>query len=115
MRTKIAFAAFVLSITSLIPASPVQAETGDRAQLQVVVVDQVNVGLPAATVTIFTLDGNPGITVKADKKGVVSFPKLPVGLAQIRVVSPGLAPYIEAITLTGGATTQTVTLKPRTT
>lgn len=115
MRIKIALTAFVLSIASLIPASPVLAETRDQAQLQVVVVDQVSVGLPTATVTIYTLDGNPAITVKADKKGVVSFPKLPVGLAQIRVVSPGLAPYIEAITLPGGATTQTITLKPRTT
>lgn len=92
---------------------PARAETPSRAQLRLAVVDETRTALPGATVTIFTLDGNPGTTVIADSKGIAVFPDLPVGLAEIYARSAGHAPYIEAARLRSGENAQTATLPAR--
>ncbi|HEX5107424.1 MAG TPA: carboxypeptidase-like regulatory domain-containing protein [Vicinamibacterales bacterium] len=111
MRIHTALAALLLT-ASLLPVAA-SAQAGAPARLQLVVVDQTNVPVPAATVTIFTLDGNPAVTVKTDEKGVAQFPALPVGLAEIYARVPGRVPYIEKTTLQRGDNTQTVTLQSK--
>lgn len=110
MRTHTALAALLL-ITASVLQVPALAQANGRAQLRLVVVDQTRAVVPAATVTIFTLDGNPGITVTADEKGVATFPTLPVGMAEVVARFPGFTPYIEKTTLKTGANAQTVTLR----
>ena len=92
--------------------APATAQTETRAQLRLLVVDRANVPLPSATVTLFTLDGNPGVTVTADEKGVALFPATAVGLAEIVARHPGHSPYIEKATLKAGSNAETVTLHP---
>jgi hypothetical protein len=82
MRTRTALAALLLLTASVLQV-PVLAESEPRAQLRLIVVDQANAALPAAAVTIYTVDGNPGMDVTADANGVVVVPSLPVGFAQI--------------------------------
>ena len=82
MRLHAALAALLLPAFLLFQV-PAGAQTRTHAQLRLLVVDQNNVVLPSATVTLFTLDGNPGVTVTADKKGVAGFPATTVGMAAI--------------------------------
>jgi hypothetical protein len=112
MRIHTALAALLLLTASLLPVSA-SAQAGAPARLRLLVVDQANIAVPAATVTIFTLDGNPAVTVTADEKGVAQFPSLPTGLAEIYARVPGLSPYIEKATLQRGENVLTVTLHPR--
>jgi hypothetical protein len=62
-------------------------------------------------VTVFTLDGNPGVTATADRNGVVVFETLPAGLTQIYARTTGYAPFIEKTTLRRGKNAQTVSLQ----
>ena len=57
MRTLTALAAllFVAASAQQVPAS---AHANTSCQLQLLVVDQANVPVPNATVTVYTLDGN---------------------------------------------------------
>ena len=103
----------LLLLTATLGHVPAFAEGESRASLRLVVVDQTNAVVPSATVTIYTLDGNPGITVTADDKGVAVFPSLPTGMAQIHARRQGLKPYIEKTTLHGGENAETVTLYSR--
>lgn len=112
MRIHTAFTALLLLTASLLEV-PALAQADVHAQLRLLVVDQTNTAVPAATVTIYTLDGNPGVTVTADEKGVAVFPVLPIGMAQIHARFPGFAPYIEKTTLQRGDNQQTVTLHSR--
>ena len=112
MRIKTILSA-LLVLTATLVNVPAFAESDTRARLRLVVVDETNAAVPNATVTIYTLDGNPGITVTADDKGVALFPSLPTGMAQIHARHQGLAPYIEKTTLHGGENAQTVTLYAR--
>ena len=115
MRTHTALATVAMIAASLAHAplsaqSFVEGPSTSGSQLRLRVVDQSRAVLPLATVTIYTLDGNPGRTVTADEHGVVSFPALPSGLTQIHVKFPGFAPYIEGMRLQPGKNTATVTL-----
>jgi hypothetical protein len=112
MRIHTALAALLLLTASLLQG-PALAQAKAPAQLRLLVVDQTNAVLPGATVTIYTLDGNPGITATADEKGVAIFPAMPVGMAQIHARFAGFAPYIEKTTLQRGDNSQTVTLRSR--
>jgi hypothetical protein len=112
MRIHIAAFAFLLSAGTLVQ-SPAFAEGQPRASLTLQVIDQNRSALPAASVTIFTLDGQPSQTVTANEKGVATFATLPAGAAQIVARQPGFAPHIEAIRLDTGANRQTVTLQSR--
>jgi hypothetical protein len=109
-------ASLVLVAASLIH-TPLSAQSGatapssSGAQLRLRIVDQSRAVLPLARVTIYTLDGNPGITVTADERGVASFPALPSGLAQIHATFPGFSPYIEGMRLHPGTNAATVTLR----
>ena len=116
MRTHTAVVTLMLVAATLVGA-PLSAQTGPRelpgskAQLHLRVVDQTGAVLPLTRVTIYTLDGNPAITVSADEKGVASLPKLPSGLAEIFATFPGFSPYIEAIRLRPGKNAITATLR----
>jgi hypothetical protein len=110
MRTNIALAA-LLFIGAAFTQVPVSADKPTGARLQLRIVDQTRAVLPSATVTIYTLDGNPAKTVTADANGIVRFPALTPGVAQIHAKFPGFAPYIEGTTLKPGQNELTVTLK----
>jgi hypothetical protein len=107
-----ALIALVLLTASLLQA-PAFAQADTRSQLRLRLVDEAHAALPAATVTIFTMDGNLGVTATADEKGVAVFPDLPVGVAQIYARVSGYTPYIEGTTLRRGENAQTVTLRLR--
>jgi hypothetical protein len=110
MRIKIALASLLLVLTSLAPV-PMLADARPHAQLRLLIVDQNNAALPHATVTIYTLDGNPGVTVTADENGVATFSPVAVGLTEIVAKSKGFSPYIDKATLTAGDNMQTLTLR----
>jgi hypothetical protein len=109
MRTHTAFAAAAL-ITALMLQLPAPAQAGSRAKLQLRVVDQTNAVLPHATVTIYTLDGNPGVTATADEKGMVVFPTVATGMTQIVAKFPGFSPSADKTILKAGNNVQTVKL-----
>jgi hypothetical protein len=85
------------------------AETSP-ATLRLVVVDQTNAVLPHATVSIYTLDGNPGVRATADEHGVVYLPVVSAGLTQIVASYPGFAPSLKKATLRSGDNRGTVKL-----
>lgn len=109
MRINTAIAALMIAAATLVQL-PVRAEADGRAQLRLVVVDQANVPMPSATVTVYTMDGKPGVTVTANDKGVALFPSLATGVAQIHARTSGYSPYIDKTTLQSGDNAQTVTL-----
>jgi hypothetical protein len=113
MRINTALAALAVLLTGSLLQVPAFAQAETRPQLRLVIVDQANAVIPAATVTVYTVDGNPGLTVTADEKGVATFPTLPVGMTQIHARFPGHAPYIEATTLKRGDNAMTLTLPSR--
>lgn len=102
--------AALLMLTASLFQTPALAKADSRAQLRLVVVDQNHAVLPNATVTVFTLDGNLGVTATADEKGVVVFPDLPEGMAQLYVRTAGHTPFIEKTTLRRGQNAQKATL-----
>jgi hypothetical protein len=98
MRTYTALAALLLlALTAL--SLPTVAGADTPAQLRLLVVDKTGAPLPAAKVTVFTLDGKPGRTITADSKGYATFSTVPVGVAQVRVQFPGFRPFDEKATL----------------
>ena len=116
MRTHTALATLVLIAASLVHVplsarSEVREGSNSGAQLRLRIVDQSRAVLPLARVTIYTLDGNPAITVTADEKGMATFPKLPSGLAEVQATFPGFSPYIEGIRLRPGKNSATATLQ----
>ena len=109
MRITTAIAAAALFAASMLQL-PGTAQAETRAKLQLRVVDQTNAVLPHASVTIYTLDGKPGVTATADDKGVVVFPTVPAGLTQIVAKFPGFATSVDKTTLKAGNNAQTVTM-----
>ena len=81
-----------------------------QAQLHVQVVSDRNASLAGATVTIYTLDGKPGVSAKADAQGVATFESVAPGLTQVVAVSEHYATAIDKVTLPAGDDTSTVTL-----
>lgn len=110
MRTHTALAALLL-VAAAFTQAPVSAEKPAGARLTLRVVDQTRAVLPSASVTIYTLDGNPAKTVTADANGVAVFTTLTPGVAQVHAKFPGFAPYIEGTTVRPGKNELTVTLK----
>jgi hypothetical protein len=86
------------------------AET-PQATLRLLVVDQTNAVLPHATVSIYTLDGQPGVRATADEHGIVYLPSMAAGLAQIVASYPGFSPALEKATLKAGDNLETVKLR----
>ena len=107
MRLTHALAALLL--IAPMTASIASAET-PLATLRLVVVDQTNAVLPHATVSIYTLDGNPGVRATADEHGVVYLPAVAAGMTQIVASYPGFSPSLEKATLKAGDNTETVKL-----
>ena len=93
-----------------LPAS-LFADKAASAQLRLVVVDQNNVALPHATVTLYGLDGKPGVTMTADEKGVALFPAVSTGMTQIVAKHAGFAPHIDKTIVQPGSRSQTITLR----
>jgi hypothetical protein len=110
MRTHTALAALFL-LTAAVFQVPAQAQTDARSKLELRVVDETNTALASATVTIFTLDGNPAMTANTDEKGIAVFESLPRGMAQIYARRAGYSPFIEKTTLKGGENRQDATLR----
>jgi hypothetical protein len=114
MRTPTALAALLTAVligTASFIQVPAFAEAARTAQLHLRVVDSRNTALPAATVTIYTLDGNPGVTVTADASGLASFAAVSTGLTQVVTKSPRFATAIDRMTLHAGDNVQTITLQ----
>jgi hypothetical protein len=110
MRTHTALAALLIAAASFVQV-PAFAEAARTAQLHLRVVDSRNTTLPGATVTIYTLDGNPGVTVTADADGLASFHEVSTGLTQVVTKSPSFATSIDKMTLHTGDNTQTIALQ----
>ena len=107
MRTHTAVAALLIAaatMSSAVFAGP------SRAHLQVQVLTDRNASLPGAPRTIYTLDGNPGVSARADAQGVVTFESVAPGLTQVVAVSEHYATSIDKVTLQAGENAQTVTL-----
>ena len=109
MRTHTAFAALLIVAASLFQV-PAFAEPAQHAQLRLRVVSDRNVALAGAAVTIYTLDGNPGVTVTADADGVATFPTVAVGMTQVVAKASSSAPSIDKMTLQAGENARTLTL-----
>jgi hypothetical protein len=108
MRTHTAVAALLIAAATMTAA--VSAEPARSAQFHVQVVDDRNASLPGATVTIYTLDGNPGVSVKADAQGTATFESVAPGMTQVVVRSERFASSIDKVTLQSGDNARTVTL-----
>jgi hypothetical protein len=91
-----------------VPAA--SAETR-QATLRLVVVDQTNAVLPHATVSVYTLDGNPGVRATADEHGIVYLPSIASGLTQIVASYPGFSPSLSKTTLKAGENQGTIKLR----
>jgi hypothetical protein len=111
MRIKMLLASMSIALMTIVLPSSVFAEKTAPAQLRLLVVDQNNVALPHATVTLFGLDGKPGVTVTADEKGVALFTAVSTGMTQIVAKRAGFTPYIEKTTVQPGSRSQTITLR----
>ena len=109
MRTHTALAALLFAVASVLQV-PASAHPNAASQLQLRVVDQANLPLSSATVTVYTLDGNPGVTAKTDAEGKVVFAKLGPGMAQVVARAAGYEAYIEKTTLQTGENVQTLKL-----
>ena len=82
-----------------------------QATLRLLVVDQTNAVLPHATVSIYTLDGSPGVAATADEHGIVYLPAVATGMTQIVASYPGFSPALEKATLKAGENVETVKLR----
>ena len=111
MRTYKALAAVLLITASFLPMLA-SAEGEPSATLRVVVTDATQTAIPGAKVTIYTVDGKPGVTVVADEKGIATFAGVSSGLTQVVAASAGYAFYAEATRLVPGRNDYRVTLKP---
>ena len=108
MRLTHALAALLLVAPVCLPTA--SAET-PQATLRLVVVDQTNAVLPHATVSIYTLDGQPGVRATADEHGIVYLPSMAAGLTQIVASYPGFSPSLAKATLKAGDNLETVKLR----
>lgn len=109
MRTHTAVAALLFAVASFLQV-PASAHPNAASQLQLRVVDQAELPLSGATVTVYTLDGKPGVTATTDAKGQVVFENLGSGMAQVVARAAGYASYVEKTTLQAGENMQTVKL-----
>jgi hypothetical protein len=109
MRTHTALAALLFAVASVLQV-PASAHPNVASQLQLRVVDQADLPLSSATVTVYTLDGQPGVTAKTNAEGKVVFENLGLGMAQVVARSTGYSVYIEKTTLKAGENVQTVKL-----
>jgi hypothetical protein len=106
----IAAAVLLASVSALQTPALAQNEGGrvdTRAQLRLTIVDESNVPVPNAVVTVFTMYGPR--TVNADEKGVVVFAALPAEMTQWWARTAGLS-SAEAAKLKAGENKQVVTL-----
>jgi len=107
MKTKLIVAAALLASVSVLQV-PALAQNEGRAQLRLTIVDETNVPLPNANVTVYTISGPR--TVNADEKGVVVVADLPVEMTQWWVRTPGHLSSADATKLKAGENKQAVTL-----
>jgi hypothetical protein len=103
-----AFAAFL----ALLVTVPLYAQQNQQAQtqLRLVIIDQLDAGIPAATVTI-KREGAEPITFTSDERGLAISPPLVPGPVVVAVEFPGFEPFEAPLTLRRGAMNETVTLR----
>ena len=104
--TRLLFGLFLLVVLF---AAPAEAQTSPPAQLRVTVVDQTGASIPAARVVVTTTDG-AAAEGRADQRGQITLPSLPVGEVRLHIESDGFSPYDATVTLRRGNNNQTVTL-----
>jgi hypothetical protein len=107
MQIKTTVAAALLASFSLFQ-TPALAQTDERAQLRLTVVDETNAPLPNAIVTVFTISGPR--TVNTDEKGVVVFAGLPTSTTTEWWARTGQLSNAEATRLKAGENTRTITV-----
>jgi hypothetical protein len=108
MRTTLPVAVLALALT--MASTSASAETISGTTLRIVVMDETHAVLPHAVVTVYTLDGNPGVRATADEHGIVYLPNVAPGLTQIVASFPGFAPALDKATLKAGDNKATVML-----
>jgi len=96
----------VASMSPVAFAAPAPAP----AELKVQVLNDRHAPLAGASVTIYTLDGNPGITATADENGTATFDSVADGMAQIVASSPHFNRAVSKVVLQPGDNTQVVRL-----
>ena len=107
MQMKMIAAAALLASLSVLQ-TPALAQNDARAQLRLTVVDETNVPLPNAIVTVFTIHGPR--TVNTNEKGVVVFADLPAAMTTQWWARTGHLSNAEATRLKPGENNRTVTL-----
>jgi hypothetical protein len=80
------------------------------AELKVQVINDRHAELPGASVTIYTLDGKPGVTVLADDHGVATFETVSEGMTQIVARSAHFGQAVTKVTVQPGDNAQLVML-----
>ena len=103
---------FLVGLIALLLASPLYAQqpANNQTQLRLVIVDQLDAGIPAATITIKREGADP-ITFSADERGLAIAPPLAPGAVTVQVEFPGFQPFEQALTLRRGVQNERVTLK----
>ena len=100
----------LLAVIALLVASPLYAQQANQTQLRLVIVDQLEAGIPAATVTV-KREGAEPITFNSDERGLAVSPPLAPGPVTVQVEFPGFEPFEAPLTLRRGAMNETVTLR----
>ena len=100
-------AAALLTSLALLHAPALAQTVTTEAELRLTIVDEANVPVPNAVVTVFTMHGPR--TVNADEKGVVVVAHLPAELTQVWARTPELS-NAEASKLKPGRNRQTLKL-----
>ena len=100
----------LVPVLALLVAAPLFAQQNtNQTQLRLVVVDQTGAGIPAATVTVTPVTGEP-VSFVSDEHGVAASSLAP-GTVKVQVEFPGFLPFEAPLTLRRGAMNETVTLK----
>jgi hypothetical protein len=98
-------------LIALLIASPLYAQQNNQqTQLRLVIIDQLDAGIPAATVTV-KREGAEPITFTSDERGLAISPPLDPGAVTIQVEFPGFEPFEAPLTLRRGAMNERVTLR----
>jgi hypothetical protein len=102
----------LLALITLLAAAPLYAQqsAAQQTQLRLVIIDQLEAGIPAATVTV-KREGAEPITFMSDERGLAISPPLAPGAVTIMVEFPGFEPFEAPLTLRRGAMNETVTLR----
>ena len=101
----------LFGLVTLLLASPLHAQQANQqTQLRLVIVDQLEAGIPAASITI-KREGAEPVTFSSDDRGLAIAPPLAPGAVIVAVEFPGFEPFESKLTLRRGVMNETVTLR----